>query len=68
MSWQEVVKTIRAIGQRFTIDGKTYHFSPEHIEEYKKEQNNPHLSGRDNETKKRIALRNVVRKYGLNPK
>ena len=68
MSWQEVVKTIRAIGQRFTIDGKIYHFSPEHIEEYKKEHNNPHLSGRDNETKKRIALRNVVRKYGLNPK
>ena len=68
MSWKDIVKTIRAIGQRFTVDGKTYHLSPEQIEQYKKEYNNPHLSGRDSETKKRIALRNVVRKYGLNTK
>ena len=31
------------MGQRFTVDGKSYHFSPEHIKEYKKEYNNPHL-------------------------
>tara|TARA_R110001592_G_scaffold64636_6_gene198563 strand:+ start:6609 stop:6815 length:207 start_codon:yes stop_codon:yes gene_type:complete len=68
MSWQEILKSIRAIGQRFTVDGKTYHLSPEQIEEYKKEYNNPHLSEKDSETKKRIALRNVVRKYGLNLK
>tara|TARA_R110000850_G_scaffold82809_2_gene177731 strand:+ start:873 stop:1079 length:207 start_codon:yes stop_codon:yes gene_type:complete len=68
MSWKEIVKTTRSVGQRFTVDGKSYHFSPEHIKEYKKEYNNPHLSSSDVETKKRIALRNVVRNFGLKPK
>ena len=35
------------MGQRFTVDGKSYHFSPEHIKEYKKEYNNPHLITRE---------------------
>ena len=44
------------------------HLQHEHIKEYKKEYNNPHLSSSDVETKKRIALRNVVRNFGLKPK
>lgn len=68
MNWQEVLKTIQAIGQRFMVDGKQYHFSPEHIEEYRKEYNSPYLQGADVKMRKRIAKRNVVKKFGLQPK
>ena len=68
MSWRNILKTIRVIGKVYTVDGKQYHFSPEHIEEYNKEFNNPYLQGKNVEMKKRIALRNVVRKFGLQPK
>jgi len=69
MNWKEILKTIQAIGQRYTVDGKIYHFAPEHIEEYKKELNNPYFrEGTPVEQKKRIALRNVVKKFGLQPR
>jgi len=53
---------------RYSVDGKTYQFSPEQVDEYKKEYNNPYLSSKDHNTKKRIALRNIVRRFGLQGK
>ncbi len=69
MSWKVVLKNKRkAIGMRYSVDGKTYQFSPEQVDEYKKEYNNPYLSSKDHNTKKRIALRNIVRRFGLQGK
>ena len=64
MEWFQILK-IKIIGSKFFVDGKTYHFNPEQVKEYKKEYNNPLISHVSNDSKKRIALRNVIRKYNI---
>ena len=64
MQWFQVLKN-KVIGKKFRVDGKTYHFNPQQVEEYKKEYNNPLISRADGNSKKRIAIRNVVRKYNI---
>jgi hypothetical protein len=64
LRWFQVLKT-QIIGKKFTVDGKTYHFNPQQVTEYKKEYNNPLISRADNNSKKRIALRNVIRRYNI---
>jgi hypothetical protein len=64
LQWFQILK-IKIIGKKFSVDGKTYHFNPEQVKEYKKEYNNPLISRADSNSKKRIALRNVIRKYNI---
>ena len=64
LQWFQVLKT-QIIGKKFSVDGKNYHFNPEQVKEYKKEYNNPLISQVSNDSKKRIALRNVIRKYNI---
>jgi hypothetical protein len=64
LQWFQILK-IKIIGKKFSVDGKTYHFNPEQVKEYKKEYNNPYISQTSSESKKRIALRNVIRKFNI---
>lgn len=54
------------IGTVVVVDGKKYHFSPDDVERYK--QIYQQTVGRDPKQKKRIALRNVIRERGIQPK
>ena len=54
------------IGTVFIVDGKKYHFNPDDVERYK--QVYRETMGSDPQQKKRIALRNVIRERGIQPK
>jgi hypothetical protein len=64
LTWFQLLKT-KVIGKKFRVDGKTYHFNPQQVQEYKREYNNPHISRAGSKAKKRIALRNVIRNHNI---
>lgn len=56
------------MGVRFKVDGKNYQLMDEQLQELKREMKDPYLQGNNKDRIKRIALRRVIRKFGLQPK
>ena len=68
MSWTSILKRPRQMGVRFKVDGKNYQLMDEQLQELKREMKDPYLQGNNKDRIKRIALRRVIRKFGLQPK